>query len=147
MALCIAIKGRKKLLLLGVWGDSLNLEEYGIEIKQVDQVDDGILAHWEATADNIDLFGIAAVNEDLPEYQWSVCVNAAEFICDEPLESKFRSRIAEAIRAVKGVNKLEEADREVWIVDGTLNGRELLEAIVKVLVELKPEIVTYLSAH
>ena len=48
---------------------------------------------------------------------------------------------------MKGVNKLEEADREVWIVDGTLNGRELLEAIVKVLVELKPEIVTYLSAH
>ena len=147
MALCIAIKGRKKLLLLGVWGDSLNLEEYGIEIKQVDQVDDGILAHWEATADNIDLFGIAAVNEDLPEYQWSVGVHSAEFICDEPLESKFRYRIAEAIRAVKGVNKLEEADREVWIVDGTLNGRELLEAIVKVLVELKPEIVTYLSAH
>lgn len=122
----------------------MNLDEYNIAIRQVEPADEGILAHWEATAENIDLFGLAAVNEDLPEYQWSVCVNAAEFICDEPLESKFRHSIAEAIRAVDGVNKLEEADREVWIVDGKLDGGALLEAISKVLIELEPEIVAYL---
>lgn len=113
---------------------------FGIEIYQVAPQDEAIKAHWEAIGDDVNLFGVSALNEDLPEYQWSVCVNAAEFVTEEPFKSRFLETIAESINAVKGVTAVEQADQDVWVAAGNPDGAKLLEAVVIALLAMAMEI-------
>ena len=118
----------------------MSQDKHQIDINQLSTIQEGVLDHWEATAENVDLFGVAAVKSNTAEYQWSIVINAAEFIREEPLETKFRSKILDSLKGLKSVNKIEEVDREVWVVDGDPGGRALLDAVIGVLIELEPEI-------
>lgn len=117
---------------------------FGIEIYQVEPQDDSIKAHWEAIGDNVNLFGVSALNEDLPEYQWSICVNAAEFVTEEPFKSRFLETIAESISAAKGVTAVEQADHDVWVAAGNPDGAKLIEGVVIALLAMAMEIGQFL---
>jgi hypothetical protein len=67
-------------------------------------------------------------------------VAAAEFIRNEPLESTFRARLDEELRAVAGVTGVAEEDREVWIVAGDPTGAALTRAAALVVDELASRI-------
>jgi hypothetical protein len=60
---------------------------------------------------------------------WAVSVDAAEFVREEPLESEMRTCVREALLTVAGVTSVEEEDREVWRVEGTPTGPDLLTAL------------------
>jgi hypothetical protein len=67
---------------------------------------------------------------------WQVTVWVMEFVREDPLETEIRRRIGAALRAVEGVITAEEEDREAWFVTGTPSGRELTEAVARVVDEL-----------
>lgn len=110
------------------------MQEYGIQIGQLAPEDEGILAHWEMRADDIDVFGVAAVCESLPEFPWSVCINAAEFIDGTDYEDEFNALVKETLKNLDGVKDVQEADVDVWIVDGMPKGEDLMGALARLLV-------------
>jgi hypothetical protein len=65
--------------------------------------------------------------------QWHVTVAVAEFLREEPLEGELRSGMASALSAVAGVVGVAEEDREVWRVEGTPSGDELLRVAASVV--------------
>jgi hypothetical protein len=56
-----------------------------------------------------------------------------EFIREDPLETEIRDAMAAEIRAVPGVARVSEEDREVWIVDGSPAGEILIRAAAQVV--------------
>lgn len=124
---------------------SKNMDKYGIKIEKVPSGHESILEQWEVVAENPDIFGISIAKQDSIDFSWSIVVNAAEFIRDDPLETKFRNRIARALSSIEGVKQVEEADREVWVVSGSPEGREMAKAVVDVLISLNDEIQSYIE--
>ena len=76
------------------------MDDLGIQILQIPPFDEAIREHWEVNAHDIDLFGFSALCEPAMQYPWSVCINVAEFVTQQPLEGQFRARIGAAIAAV-----------------------------------------------
>jgi hypothetical protein len=94
---------------------------------------------WERLTDDPDVLGIEVARiEEIGG--WQVTVVAMEFVRDEPLETEIRRRLANALRAVKGVVTADEEDREVWYVTGSTSGKELTEAAARVVDGLAGEI-------
>ncbi|MEM8594821.1 MAG: hypothetical protein AAGF06_08440, partial [Pseudomonadota bacterium] len=78
-------------------------------------------------------------NED-DDFEWGVYVSVAEFIREEPFESRFRSMIHEAISGVEGVESAYEQDRELWGLEGDPSGEALVHAVLSVLRVLESDI-------
>lgn len=116
------------------------MQDFGIQILQIPPFDEAIREHWEVSAHDVDLFGFSALCEPAMQYPWSLCINVAEFVTQQPLEGQFRARIGAAIAAVQGVSAIEEADREVWVVAGEIAGEALVEAVLTVLLEMAGEL-------
>jgi hypothetical protein len=94
---------------------------------------------WERLTGDPDVRGIEVARiEEIGG--WQVTVGAMEFIRDDPLETEIRRRMANALRAVKGVVTADEEDREVWYVTGVASGKELTEVAAQVVDELAGEI-------
>jgi hypothetical protein len=92
--------------------------------------DEENVEEWSRVTDEVDLFGVEAVRtESQGPWQWTVLVSAMEFVREEPLESQLRTAIEGALRTVTGVKKVQEEDREVWIIDGAPIGPSLVEAV------------------
>ena len=96
---------------------------------------------WERVTDEFELYGIDA-SKLAGKPWWQVGVAAAEFI-SAPLpaefQSDFRHRIATALRSVAGVERVDEEDREVWLVTGQPpSALALIEAVAPVLDDLAP---------
>lgn len=125
------------------------MTEAMITLHQIPPMDEAIADHWETNAEDIDLFGISALCEPAMQYPWSMCINAAEFVRTEPLQSLFRQQISDALAAVEGVSGLEEAGQDVWLIGGEPTGPALIEAVLAVLLALESEIRRCLpsSAH
>jgi hypothetical protein len=64
---------------------------------------------------------------------WRVTAWVMGLVREEPLEGELRRRIAAALRAVPGVTKVTEADRECWDVWGSPSGEALLSAVGEVV--------------
>jgi len=75
---------------------------------------------------------------------WQVEIWAMEFVHNEPLESEFRQRIADALRQVSGVASAGEEDRETWFVTGSPSGKALAEAAARVVDDLAGRTRAYL---
>jgi hypothetical protein len=56
-----------------------------------------------------------------------------EFVREKPLEGDLRRAIASQLSSVAGVTAVAEEDREVWVVEGTPSGRDLVEAAGRAL--------------
>ncbi|WP_413663588.1 hypothetical protein ACG1BZ_21365 [Microbulbifer sp. CNSA002] len=89
--------------------------------------------------------GVIASKED-GEDEWYVFVNAAEFVRDEPLESKLRKVVHESLLNVNGVKSVEEADREEWLVMGNPDGKDLVRACINGLKSIESEIEVYINS-
>jgi hypothetical protein len=76
-----------------------------------------------------ELHGVEAAKWREPRDLWRVTVWVMEFVREEPLEGELRARIAAALRAVPGVTKVLEADREAWDVHGEPSGAALVSAV------------------
>jgi len=70
---------------------------------------------------------------------WHVYVGMAELVREEPLESAMRDGIAAALKRTSGVTSVEEEDREVWFVEGTMRGSALVTAVGRVVDRLADE--------
>ncbi|MEM8984164.1 MAG: hypothetical protein AAGC71_14120 [Pseudomonadota bacterium] len=89
------------------------------------------------------LFDVNAAQYDGDD-NWYVSVAIAEFIRDEPTETLFRATVDEALQAVAGVDSVSEEDREIWLVEGRANGRDLVTATVEGLAAILPALKAYL---
>ncbi len=69
---------------------------------------------WDRLTDKPDVRAVEAIRtENLAPWRWSVVASVAEFVREDPLETEFRQRMAQALRAVPGVDDVAEGDREV----------------------------------
>lgn len=66
-------------------------------------------------------------------WQWTVVVSVMELIREDPLETDIRQAMIAELRAVPGVVRASEDDREVWIVDGSPSGEMLTQAAANVI--------------
>src|SRR5262245_48567721 len=89
---------------------------------------------WQRLTDDPDIGGVEVIRSmtDGP-WQWSISVSVMEFIREDPLETEIREAMAAELRAVPGVTRVNEEDREVWIVDGSPSGENLTLAAAKVV--------------
>ena len=63
-----------------------------------------------------------------------------EVVRDDPLESELRRAIDAAARSVAGVEGVVEEDREIWLISGNPDGRQLFDAIGAVVDTFAPQI-------
>lgn len=64
-------------------------------------------------------------------WQWSVTVSVMELVREDPLEADIRKAIAAELRGVSGVTDVAEQDREIWVVDGSPSGEDLVRATAR----------------
>jgi hypothetical protein len=62
------------------------------------------------------------------EWPWGVVLGIAEFARTDELERGLFGDVSAAIAAVPGVTEVVQEDREVWLVAGTPEGRDLVIA-------------------
>jgi hypothetical protein len=91
-------------------------------------IGDGDEQGWERDVEDQDLRGVGAFRSGGASDAWQVEVAVAELLREDPLEAELRRRIEAALQAVPGVAALAEEDREVWLVEGAVDGRELVRA-------------------
>jgi hypothetical protein len=72
--------------------------------------------------------------------EWDVSIWAAEFVREEPLESRMGQMLLEALQSVPGVAEVWHEDREVWHVTGSPGGEDLTGAAALVIDSLADEI-------
>jgi hypothetical protein len=104
------------------------------EVGQILSHDFGGNQGWQRLTDEPDIRGVEVIrfNTDGP-WQWQVVVSVMEFIREDPLEAELREAMAAALRAVPGVARVHEEDREVWVVDGSPSGEKLTHAAARVV--------------
>lgn len=112
-------------------------ETAAVEISY-EQTDDG--EEWVyAPDDDVRTVDVVKTDDDVTQ----VIVGAAEFVREEPLESRLRAAVLGAILAVDGVDGAYEEDREVWTVDGDPSGDGLVRAVAAAVDEMYDD----LAAH
>jgi hypothetical protein len=92
---------------------------------------------WERITDDRDFLGVNATRS-ADTSRWQVTIAVAEFVREEPLESELRQRIAAALADVHGVARVDEDDREAWLVTGTPSGEALIRAAAQVVDDIGP---------
>jgi hypothetical protein len=129
---------------LGVFGaahGSAPIDPSSVEVKKIQPQDQTVLEEWTRITEEEDILGISAAKLARPKWQWQIFVNVAEFIRNEPLESKFRKIVTESLRTVKGVEAVTQEDREVWLVEGaSANGGDLVRACAVGLSTIEAEL-------
>lgn len=89
---------------------------------------------WTRVTEDGDLLGLGAGRRVGDEtWTWDVFVCAAEFVRKEPLQSELWDGISRALRKVPGVTAVAHEDREVWLVQGTPAGEDLVRACAHVI--------------
>lgn len=113
-----------------------------IEIEQIEPGDSEVAEEWGRVVDQgDDSLGVDAIQWRYEtEWQWQVIVGAMEFLREDPLESEVRSAIDRALRSVPGVRSVVEEDREVWAVDGTPSGEDLVRATAEAMAPFEDRI-------
>jgi hypothetical protein len=72
---------------------------------------------WQRLTEDPDIRGVEVIQlKPNGPWQWSVTVSVMEFIREDPLETEIRDAMAAELRAVPGVRRVNEEDREVWVV-------------------------------
>lgn len=95
--------------------------------------------------DGDDVLGVQVSKES--RRSLSVFVNAAEFVREEPLESRLRAAVATGIQDVPGVEQVAEEDRETWAVIGSATGDAVIAAVAAVLERMADELTAHLAAQ
>lgn len=98
-----------------------------------DELDEELEQGWIRESDEFEILSVEAhrwpddpVGEGAPTGLWQVTVAAMEFVRGGTTEAELRQAIHAALAAVRGVTEVSEGDREVWDVQGTPTGPELV---------------------
>lgn len=124
-----AVVGIAVLLLAGCQKGELVV----IQVKQVEPLDSEILEEWVRVTDDLDILGVNAVRSSNGTWPWQVYVSATEFARSEPLEYDLSDAITNALNGVPGVTHAVREDREVWLVQGDVEGEALVRACAVVV--------------
>jgi hypothetical protein len=91
----------------------------------------GSIETWTRDVEGLDadVLGVTATLTDAPRWPWRVIVQVLEFVRGDPLESDLARLITTALAGVERVTQVKRDDRELWIVDGSPEGYELVEAV------------------
>jgi len=117
------------------------MEEIKIEkISQYNDSYDEFEEEWINITDEPEILGVDASRDIEDESSWTVYISVAEFIREEPLESILFSAISSALNGVECVERVEQEDREAWIVEGKVKAPSLIRACVIQLKELHPKL-------
>lgn len=129
-------------------GDARTYSERMIEepVRQLprDEVDEELDEEWIRETDEPHVRNVGASR--WPVDGWQVTVWAAEFVQEEPLESRMRKAVGDSLESVSGVTGVWEEDREVWHVEGSPTGAELVRAAASAVDSLADEIRAELSS-
>jgi hypothetical protein len=74
--------------------------------------------------------------------EWMLVVNAMEFVRQDESPNVYTPLVSDleaAARAVRGVRRVDREDNEVWLIEGVPSGRELVEAVARVLDRHEPQ--------
>ena len=129
-----------KLLLLFVFSGHCMTET--VEVNKIEF--EGVFL-YEAQTNDPEILGVSAQPAEAQK-AWYVIVTVAEFVRDEPLESKFRKLVDEALTDINGVTLVEETDREVWYVEGKVSGEVLVVNTVEALNSIYTELKEYVHS-
>ena len=113
-----------------------------IEVKRIEPMDSSILEEWTRVTDNEDVLGVSASKSAESNGEWQVFINVAEFVREEPLESKLYQHITDSLSGIDGVVEVIHEDREVWLVRGDVTGEALVRSSSAALNELHEELAT-----
>ena len=115
-------------------------DDLGVRRVPDDEVDG--LEGWDRLTDEPEIRGVEAIRLDDDEWPWIVVVWVAEFVREDPLEAELREAMLRELSRVRGVEAVAEEDREVWIVAGVPDGRELVKAAAAVVDGLYEKVAT-----
>lgn len=116
-----------------------------IEVKSIEPMDSSIAEEWTRVTDNEDVLGVSASKSSESNGDWQVFINVAEFVREEPLESRLYQRITDALTSIGGVVEVVHEDREVWLVRGDVTGEALVRSSAVALNELHEELETAIN--
>lgn len=111
-----------------------------IEVKQITPADSEILEEWIRVTNEHEILGVTASKGRDGDWQWQVFIAVAEFVRQEPLESKLVRRITAALQKVPGAKAVAHEDREVWLIQGEVSGEQLVRSVSETLDTLAPEL-------
>ena len=94
-----------------------------------------------APGDDTRMVGVLHLDDD----HWQVDVAAAEFVRAEPLESRMRQAVIDALTGVPGVEEAYEEDRECWTVIGSPSGEALVRAVAATTDALADDVQAHLD--
>lgn len=103
-----------------------------------EEVDKDLDEEWIRETDEPEVRNVGA--SKWPDEGWEVSIWAAEFVREEPLESRMRKLIADGLLAVSGVISVWEEDHETWHVTGSPTGADLTRAAAAVIDSLADDI-------
>ena len=112
------------------------------EAERIQPADPEISEEWLRRTAEPGIRAVSAASID-PLGGWEVSVWVMRLIGPVPLFSELEQRVANALKAVSGVNGVEVADRERWFVTGTPSGKALVEAAAHVVDDLADQIRAY----
>ncbi len=116
-------------------------------IKQIKPDDVSLEEEWIRDVDYNDPGGAGATKRPTAEggFAWSVYVDAAELVVEDPLEAALRTAVEAALRAVPGVTgvQADPENREIWFVAGTPKGEALVGALAAAVDALADRIRAY----
>lgn len=114
--------------------------------KKQEPIDDEVAEEWVRETDEPDVRGVSAHRlHDGGEWPWRVTVHAAEFVREEPLEGELRNAIRAALTAVAGVARVEEEDREMWVIAGRPDAEALVTAAAAAVDRLQDKLRAHLD--
>jgi hypothetical protein len=97
--------------------------------EQIEPLDDEVAEEWVRRTVEPDVRGVSAHRlRDGGDWPWRITVFAAEFVREEPLEGELRNTVRAALKAVAGVTRVEEEDREIWVIGGRPDAEALVLA-------------------
>jgi hypothetical protein len=103
-------------------------------------MDSEILEEWRRVTEDTDILGVSASKSADPKWKWRVSIAVAEFVRKEPLESRLVDRITESLKKVKGAKAVAHEDREVWLIEGDVDGKALVCSASSALDSLAPQL-------
>lgn len=104
-----------------------------IQIESIETSDPEVLETWERVTDDRHLLGVRAIRLPDDSWPWQLFVAMTEVLGHGPLETQVSTAITESIGAVAGVDCVEREEPGLWVVAGSVAGRDLVLAVATVV--------------
>lgn len=100
-----------------------------IQVKLIETRDPEIIEAWERVTDETPNASVRAIRVPDDSWPWQVFVDSAKTVQSRPLQTQLETAVAEALETVLGVECIEREEPGLWVVAGSVNGRDLVAAV------------------